>query len=451
MKHLKAGFFVLGFMLLLSGSVYGAALNRTLGDSPFLIKNPGSTARAMGGAFVSVANDSSAAWTNPAGLLTLSGSEMMFETTYSTFNYAPSYSTEEYSFDSTDLSFLSYSYAGSKWAMFFTYKNTMNEERSYYNDEYYKIGSFGSRDYFTQPTGDEQSFDMSINSYSVGMAFDLLGWKETKKQRLWFGISLNYHILSDYNGFQQVYHGNSIDGTSLTASYESDVFISPESDSSYSLGWGVLWKVHENMTLGLAGATAPKFTTNTIVDSAVQINTFNTEESYEYESPMMLPWWISIGTKMRAGQQTTIAMEAKWVEWDNLKRGLRADQELRNTYNTASALIPGDQMEGYFELESAFEYHMGIEHTFLTSMPFSLRGGAYYIPAHGLKYISAQGIFSIDNMRLLKEFPGSEEEVHYTAGFGWRFNSHFSWDMAVDYTSDNRERYDISNSFLISW
>ena len=74
--------------------------------------------------------------------------------------------------------------------------------------------------------------------------------------------------------------------------------------------------------------------------------------------------------------------------------------------------------------------------------PLSLRFGLYTDPDSSLRADFAQGhsFASVNDT-----FPGGEDEVHVTGGFGAMFQGKFQWDVAFDYSDSG---FDLLTSFI---
>ena len=179
MRHLSRAVAIA--LLGLSGAASAITNVESNASIPFNFSNPGARSLAMGGAFVGLADDATAAYTNPAGLTGL-GLEQQFgielRRTENSNEYANSGSVSLDPFDTrginygdatsqqNNVSFLSWVLPRENWAIAL-YRHQMLDYEASYTSGSVTIGN----QFETFPIG--ASTDLSIVSYGASFAYDL--------------------------------------------------------------------------------------------------------------------------------------------------------------------------------------------------------------------------------------------------------------------------------------
>jgi long-chain fatty acid transport protein len=470
-------------LLGLSGAASAITNVESNASIPFNFSNPGARSLAMGGAFVGLADDATAAYTNPAGLTGL-GLEQQFgielRRTENSNEYASSGSVSLNPFDTrginygdatsqqNNVSFLSWVLPRENWAIAL-YRHQMLDYDASYTSGAVTIGN----QFETFPI--VANTDLSIVSYGASFAYDL-----TDSLSLGAGIS---------------WHDFEI-GTS-TARYDSDfgavnspsALVSVQSqdgeddDLSYTLG--MIYRGSDNFSIGVSYHSAPEFDyqARNRAGAAFQANAFApgvftgqllADQTVGFDAPDML----AIGFSWRPTDKLTVNLDVNKINYSNLSDGIispfanepgnpltvttqvpfvfggvliPAGTQLNNIVTSAGERIAASLVT----VDDVFEPHLGFEYAMLEmERPVFLRFGMWLEPSHTLRFErdpesvgSDANRDSPDNPRnssLLNAtiFSTGSDEIHFSGGVGMAFES-FQVDFAVD-VSDRQDVFSFS-------
>nr|HPG94704.1 outer membrane protein transport protein [Dokdonella sp.] len=200
MKKLLATAVVLG-LAGMAGNALAITDNEANASLPFSFSNPGARALGMGGAFIGLADDASAAYANPAGLTQLVSPEVSVEVrSVSTNTRWLDGGTVQYNgFDSSGLNYssqddrtnslrsFSFVYPGERMSFAIYRYEVVN-----YDSSFESVGAL-------QTAGDGSGFTGNIFAYNVNTDFDVeaygvaMGLKASDKLSL--GLGINYYLL----------------------------------------------------------------------------------------------------------------------------------------------------------------------------------------------------------------------------------------------------------------
>jgi len=403
----------------------------------FSFSNPGARSMGFGGAFVALADDATAAFANPAGLVQLAAPEVSLEVRHWSrsipFTYAGRLTGEPtgvgldtksgieqgtFNDDPTGLSFLSFVYPKKKWSLAF-YRHLLADFRM----EAETQGLFGEA---PGPLNTGRLFDrrdtteLEIITYGLSGAFKVL-------ENLSLGLSLTY-----FDGLLQGRQESYLWDEDSPAGYfgptsflperllsQTD-FISEGTDMAFAAG--LLWRLTDNWSFGGFYRQAPTFDLDFTVSSGPAGEAPG--ESVSLRSPIEYPNVYGAGLAYRStGGRLTLSFE-----WDHVE------------YSRIFDSLGGATTSGEF-IPDGDEYHLGVEYAFLKSRPlFALRAGIWRDPNH-----QVQSSFDDENLDGLLGLGG--DEMHYALGFGTAFKS-FQVDLATDF-SERQETLSISG--IYSW
>lgn len=420
----------LRYLILTAGFLLGsqayaqALLTLELGYS-----NPGARSLGFGGAFVALADDATAAYANPAGLIQLTRPEISIEGrswSYSTpFVYggrasgAPTgigidttadlrwgESTAEF----TGLSFLSYVYPFDKWSLAI-YRHQLSRFASAYrtNGLFAEGSTYLETDRWIDRPG---STDLGVVSWGFAAA-----------RRITDTFSL---------GLTVTYQDVDLDLETTAYLPDSDTLESFFATNSYlpeRSAWRTSTRAHDSngeLTLGFLWRPAELWKVGGFVRSGFDVlgqwdgwlgpaYTPDNPGEWHYSAPWDFPLVAGIGCAhtSRDGRVTLS------FEWDYV-----------------AALFEGDPDEA---LPSVHELHLGGEYAFLQSRPIvAVRTGVWLDPDHRVHSTVDDDLFSA----VLS--PGSDT-LHYAVGLGVAFQR-MQLDLAADF-SDLRDTLSLSAIF----
>ena len=416
------------FLLLTAILIGGSAVAQE--EAPpvveFSFSNPGARSMGFGGAFVALADDATAAFANPAGLVNLVEREVSVEGRfwgYSTpvvqggrgfgpatgqgLDTSPGLQVGDSTADLGGLSFLSLVYPRGDWSFAFYRHQAANYE---FASETVALffgpwpGFPGSR---ARSWDYRRQMDFELASYGLSAGYRI-------NDDLSLGLGVSYFELDIALRLESFAIFDSSDHQQPDW-WAAHSFFTPEllvtdwtlesRDDAWGLLAGLLWRLSERWTLGAVYRHGPE------VDGFLQ----ERAGPMHREAPagtvtlsgvgkLSLPGVFGLGTAYRSGDgRLTLSLEWDRVGYSSILKD--ADPDL--------------------VLEDADELHAGAEYVFARSTPIvALRLGAWLDPDHRIGY---RGGSYVAQALIL---PGSDE-IHLAVGLGMVFRR-FQVDLGVD-------------------
>jgi long-subunit fatty acid transport protein len=406
-----------------SGAVYAQSLT----SLEFSFSNPGARSLGFGGAFVALADDATAAFANPAGLVQIAAPEISMEGrrwSYSTpytrggrvvgrptgigIDVSPEPLTGESMADLSGLSYLSFVYPFEHWSLAVYQHQLANFEFAIENQGLF--GSSAGLDVRSPP----QLADLDIDVLTRGLAFAF-----RPLEKLSFGLAVNYHRTSssflglDYRSDSEAPWGRygeaSFDPEHVVQSVRLEM-----DDSDWTLSAGLLWRVAERWSVGAFYRQAP----TSVYLATVEAGPASTAlpPGFRLADEVPLDWdfpdvfGLGAAFRSRSGRWTAA------FEWDRVR------------YSTLLANLLPQQREPGLELNDADELRLGGEYAFFAgSTVVAARLGVWHDPDHqfGTTADPASEPFAAALL------PGGEDELHVAAGAGIGIGR-FQVDAALD-------------------
>jgi long-chain fatty acid transport protein len=427
---------LLAAVLLLCGSL---AADVVAGQEPIVplqlsLSDPGARSMGFGGAFVALADDATAAFANPAGLVQLARPEVSVEGRQ--WSYSTPYTqrgrvegepsgtgadtvagirraiSEE---DVTGLAFLSLAYPKGRWSFALFRHRLASFEFSSETRGLFAGGTDRMQvRFFDQQT----AADLDFTSY---------------------GLSAAYRISDVFDvGFGVIYHD-------LLLASEATVFIPREDpvagllaptdflpertyasqtqvaeDTDWGLIGGFLWRLSDSWRIGGVYRQGPEadFAIETRAGQAVDLGVppgglLRRLDGFAVE----LPWVLGLGWAYRAPDgRLTVSFQWDHIQYSTIVRSLeRAAARLGGEVNLA--------------VDDANELHLGGEYVFPHATPVvALRLGAWLDPDHQPRDTSNDPF-----LRVLQ--PPGEDQLHLALGLGVAFER-FQIDVGVDFADE---------------
>jgi len=420
----------------------------------FNFSTPGARSLGLGGAFVGLADDATAAFTNPAGLTALSKMEVSFEARQweytNTYTWGgrsfgepnPDYeidtagiTTGEASDSTTGLSFLSFVYPREKWAIAVYRHELANFETRFrtqgaYFDAFDDLGD-GYQEYTFRFYPVDAFLELDIVNYGTSAAFRLgdnfnLGVgvsyydfqldSTTNRYGMW-----NADFPEDPGGFWGVpdYSASNV------LNYQEQT--GDDTDVAFNLGF--LWKLGEKFSLGGVYRQGPSFSYNTRnVAGPAAANPG--EEFAAAEAEFNVPDVYGLGFAIRATDAFTVAFDYSHVKYSSLT------DNIVNIFSEPAEYPDQDEAADRLTVDDADELHLGLEYVFVNAKyPVALRFGSWYDPDHRVRFDGDPGE-GREARALATSFREGDDELHYSAGIGFIFGETFQLDAAADF-SDN--------------
>ena len=391
----------------------------------FNFSPPGARSLGMGGAFVALADDATAAFTNPAGLVQLASPEISLEvrhTEYDTqfvdsgnFGESP-FSTDAliYGNSSTNvrnISYLSWVIPMENWSLALYRHEFLNFETDFVSSG----PASSDSTLFIRPFAAAIEVDTMVNGISGAMK---LGDKVS------LGLSLN----------QYEFEINSATLRAAIPALGLGQFVTRQfgDDSAFGFNVGARYQASDQWQFGLVYRRAPEFTYQ-----AARLNGDGTT-AFIKDTNFDAPDLYGIGATWRPLDAVIVSLDVNFISYSDLSNGGIDSNFALNDGALSASLDP-------LELNDGIEVRLGGEYTFTQfKNPFSVRAGVWKDPAHTLRFEGTPGS-STDELANAVLFSIGDSEIHYSAGFGWAFEK-FQIDAAVD-LSDRVDTFSLSSVF----
>jgi len=425
-------------LLGLSGAASAITDTETNASIPFNLANPGARSMGMGGAFLGLADDATAAYTNPAGLTQLVTPELSIEgrhTDYSIpyvntgsvttnpFN-GSGVSTADADSSKNNLSFISFVYPWQNWS-FAVYRDELLRYSADFSNDPNGVAIHGLVDDFGNPL-EYVTFpvtahtDLRVIDYGVSAA-----WKMSDVVSLGFGLSY-YDFKIDTLMTRVAFPNNSLDlpaGTPVNQQAQNG------SDNDVGVNLGARFTLGEHWSAGLTYRSGPKFgydaTSSILTSSPPEVATSLSDVKFK------VPDQFGAGLSWHPNEAWVINFDADFIQYSQVTHGIE------------SLFGNGPATTAQLSIPNGVEYHLGGEYTF-TQMehPFSLRAGVWHDPRHSIEFKGDPGN-DPNAAALATLFSGGKgSQTHGALGLGWAF-SKFQIDAAADF-SDLTDTYSVS-------
>ena len=415
-------------MVLAALAASASAQEESLSTMEFSFSNPGARSMGFGGAFVALADDATAAFANPAGLVQLLESEVSIEGRswdYSTPNveggrfFGPpsgqgldtlaGLRVGESSAELSGISFLSLVYPGRDWSVAFYRHQLANYE---FFGETGPIfagpwpGFPGSR---ARSWDLRKAFDLEIVGYGISGAYRLNDRLSLGLGLTWFDGRMTWSsevfaaYATDSPTDDQFYNAES--------QFDADMLVSTTWSLWDDTGWaglvGALLQLSERWSLGAVVREGPQLSGISEVVAGPLHDEHPAGELIQSGSgKVRFPTVFGLGAAFRShDDRLTVA-----VEWDRI---------------TYSDILESTGVSPDFVLDDADELHLGAEYAFLESRPVvAIRLGVWLDPVHRVDYRGG-------DWAAQAALGTGSDEIHFAAGIGLAFER-FQVDLGVD-------------------
>ncbi len=367
---------------------------------------PGARALGMGGAFIGLADDATAAYTNPAGLVQLVNTEVSAE--YRNASYTTTFiAGDQPRYDEADstedgLGFLSVVIPFENWAV------------ALYRHEYLR--------YSTEFLGAAES--TALRTFFTTM--DIKGVN--------LGASLAYRFSPDFSVGVGVARSELDLRSATVRENNAQQFNQPGAfgaaqiadDSDVIFNIGVQWKPSDRLSLGAVYRDGGNFEYTAgagIIDNTGTLVTLPGFPKDDVE--FNVPTSYGVGLNYKVTENFGINFDIARMEYSELTENMRS-----------SLLADGaaaDAEVGQLRIENGTEIRLGAEYVYAEAKyPIVVRAGLWRDPEHTIRFdgepltpaaAANRAIFSI-----------GDDELHYTMGLGIAFEK-FQVDFAADFAS----------------
>ena len=382
---------------------------------------PGARASAMGQAFIGIADDASAAVTNPAGLMSLTRPQVYIEFKNTQLKNerlasAGSLTTLQPTVFSTDVrSFSFFNVAapiGGRVAVAFTRHEYLNYEEQFELEP--RPSPTGVAGRYLAPAAADVDFTGTTYAGSVAVAV-------TDRFRVGLTVSANQ---LEAVARQTRYRIAAVGGAVVSNGIILNESTLDESATAPAWSLGAVFRPVDQFALGLLYAKGPKFSvteTQSVNPSSSQNGTLQVNAVEELA--INTPDRFGIGISARPQSRLLVAFDAVRIQYSQL----------------AEDILPGPFLTGdEFAIDDATEIHFGGEVLAVTGAnPVFVRAGVLTNPYHGMKYLGGSpdaatnaiwdGIFK----------PGNQDDkVHGTVGFGVAVGRRLQVDLGYVWNRD---------------
>ena len=467
MKHRTLSCAVAFALLVVSGSALAITDVENNSSIPFSFSNPGARSLGMGGAFLALADDATAAYTNPAGLTGLGLDQQLgvefrhsaFSDEYASGGSAPADASDlsgvgyrRANSSVNNLSFLSWVLPRDNWALALYRHELVNYDNQYVTDRI-DIGTAGA---FVLPYA--PTTDLEIINY--GASF---GYKVNDNLSIGAGLSwYDFEISSETARYNPAYGAVGTADGLVTSQRQNGT------DHDFGFNLGVLYRGSDNFSIGMSYKSAPEFdyrATNVagnayLADLIGVEGVFTGQTLANKTAQFKAPDMFGIGFNWRATEQLSLSFDINHINYSNLTESMQSAflndpgnpltivTQVPVGTDPAGTPVPGIEASEAearavrsLQIDNQFEPRLGLEYAF-PDRPLYLRGGLWHEKRHTIRFegdpVTAGGN-AIPNTVL---FSTGDDEIHYALGFGWVFEK-FQIDAATD-QSDRGDIYSVS-------
>jgi long-subunit fatty acid transport protein len=393
----------------------------------FNFSNPGARSLGLAGAFVALADDATAAFANPAGLVQLSRSEVSVEfrrRDYSTpftaggraqgaptgwgIDTVDGIRTSRSNETTSGLSFLSFVYPGNKWSLALFHHRLAD----------FSISTEINGLFADAPGGGWIRYEDQLSSTEL----DIVGtgltgaFQVSEHLSLGFGVTCFSGSVENRGAGYWVTEETFWDWNSFPSDMKwfSSEFTVDDTDVGFNVG--LLWKFADSWRIGAVYRKGPRFDYELFNRAgALHPEPEGTIVASVTDHSITFPdvWGLGIAYRSPEGS-LTVGFEWDRVEYSTI--GETLDSPLVDTSMAA--------------IDDANELHLGAEYVFLKSSPLiAIRGGVWRDPDHRFRYIG-------DDVFEQALYQQGEDLLHVTAGVGIAFTK-FQIDLGADLSQNS--------------
>lgn len=408
--------------LLLASAWVSAQTNQEInGGIQFNFANPGARSLALGGAFLGLADDATAAVSNPAGVTNLSRPEISAEGRH--WNYRTEYlngggprGTAPYAYARSDdsangLSFASFVFPGKNWAV-----------AAYYHELAHFVTNIPKTQGALLPGGYQANpivgrADLRITNFGGSLAFRL-------------GDTVSLGAGAAASRYSQKTKDTRYDPNHPTSVISYDEATGEQTKVTFNAG--LLWKPSRIVSVGAIYRYGPKFDLSYGVFEPDRTTPFTGTAPCRVSSSttcavLRVPNAFGAGVSVHPTDLLTLSVDYDRVQYSQL------------TDKFTDILLVGTSadLSKYYKAKNADEIHFGIQYTIpIGTGALALRAGLWRDPAHGIQYTGPtnDSDAAVAAYQALEQaaFTGGKSEMHYSGGLGAVFGTHVQIDLGYD-------------------
>lgn len=385
----------------------------------FNFLTPGARSLGLGGAFLGLADDATAAYSNPAGLTQLTAHEVSLEGrswTYTSLFVERGHTAGEPSGIGIDvvaglqegqiddrtagLSFLSYVHVGERWA-FSVYRHEVACFQASLESE----GIFFTEDFRISPLRSHLELEIA----GLGLAG---AWQVSDALSLGLGVvAYNFSLASLTERFAvedgtgdprlDALPGHLYGPADFSSSNVFNTQVQEGDDDDLGIHAGLLWRLNERWSFGAVYRDAPEFDfTGTFTSGPAGRNPGQIDTSVGGQGAFHMPDVWGLGAAVRISDTILLTFD-----WDHVDYSDMSDQLL-------NLIRVGRSDPENYVVKSGEEIHLGFEYVVLRRRhSMALRLGAWRDPDHKIHYLGRRPIARA-------RFQPGADEMHFSGGIG---------------------------------
>jgi len=393
-KKVTSGLFILLSLFFVNTGAWAVVLSPDILGTDFRFNNPGARANAMGGAFIGLADDATAAYTNPAGLTILTKPEISVEYKIGkvTTEITDQVGRKEYKDTVSGLSFLSYVYPAENATIALFRHQLLNTETNYY---------------WLESTTRFQKIKVSLDAVTLGIGTGLK-LTDTFSIGMSIGVAqLDYTVMDKYFESTNAPYPNALHKQNVS-----------DTDNAEHYTISLLWNPLEELNLGLVYRMGPEFETTKMewkyYENLGGPGDGGYYQEWEYDQVLKVPDIYGLGISYRFLPNLTATMDVNYIEYSDL-----ADDFITEEDGTK---------ESWFTIDDEVEIRAGLEYILqVNDTPLALRAGYYYRPDHRVYYDGGDDPFFINTFG----DKGDDDDHIFSLGFGAVLSENLQIDVAA--------------------
>ena len=423
------------------GSVWAQTNAEVNAGIQFNFSTPGARSLGFGGAFLALADDATAAFTNPAGMTVLTRPELSvegrrwdFTSEFTDFGHAfgdptgngvdtvAGLRTGDSSSNTTGMSFLSFVYPKNRFAAAFYRHELSNFEANFRTQGAFFDADAASLFRFFPI---DARMDLKLVNYGLSGAYQI-------SDNFSVGLGISYYDF-DMDSVTQRFFVDQNDFFGAP-NYSPDNVINSQfqqgSDNDLAVNFGFLWKQGPHLSVGGVYREGPEFdfeARNIAGPAASSPGEVFAAQTARFRVPTV----FGLGLAIHPTDETVITFDYDHVDYSKLSEGtisifFEPDDPAFNDARRAALQR--------LEVDAANEVHLGFEYFFAKlKYPIALRAGTWWDPDHKIRF-TGQPDSSLEQRELAIPFRAGTDEFHYAVGLGIVFEQRFQIDAGADFS-----------------
>ncbi len=399
---------VAGALMISAAPAFAITDDEVNASLQFSFVPPGARSLGMAGAFIGLADDATAAYSNPAGLSQLVSSEISFEYRGARYN-TEFLSGDGPVFDSADssengLGFLSVVLPYENWSF------------AFYRHEYLRYST---------------DFEGALDHSSV---FPFIADIEVKGVNI--GGAVAYKFSNNFSiGAGVAYSDFELDSVNVRPT-EDFATTQRGDDSDIVFNAGLRWNVSDRLSTGVVYRDGGNFRYTADLVSVPGLQSANgfPKDDIEFNVPSS----YGVGVNFKVTDAFGIALDVTRMQYSDLTGNVRTGFGLDGP--------EADLSVKPLQIDDGTEIRLGGEYVFAEMQnPFVVRAGVWRDPEHTVRFRGEPDPTSGNAIANAELFSAGDDEMHYTLGFGIAFEN-FQIDAAADF-SDRYDVYSVSGVY----